>query len=78
VLISDPSWENHRALFTNAGFEVETYPYYDAATRGVRFDAMLAALQRAGRHHRRAARLLPQPHRLRPHARAVGARWSRW
>jgi aromatic-amino-acid transaminase len=47
VLISDPSWENHRALFTQAGFEVGTYPYYDPATRGVRFDAMLAALQSA-------------------------------
>ncbi|MBI3155199.1 MAG: aspartate/tyrosine/aromatic aminotransferase [Burkholderiales bacterium] len=47
VLISDPSWENHRALFTRAGFEVQTYPYYDAATRGVRFDAMLAALHAA-------------------------------
>ncbi|MBG6081486.1 amino acid aminotransferase [Rubrivivax gelatinosus] len=47
VLISDPSWENHRALFTNAGFEVSTYPYYDAATRGIRFDAMLAALKAA-------------------------------
>ncbi len=47
VLISDPSWENHRALFSNAGFEVGSYPYYDAATRGVRFDAMLAALNRA-------------------------------
>ncbi len=47
VLISDPSWENHRALFSNAGFEVGTYPYYDAATRGVRFDAMLAALNAA-------------------------------
>jgi aromatic-amino-acid transaminase len=45
VLISDPSWENHRALFTNAGFDVDTYPYYDAATRGVRFDEMLAALR---------------------------------
>ncbi len=44
VYISDPSWENHRALFTNAGFVVETYPYYDGATRGVRFDDMLAAL----------------------------------
>jgi len=44
VLISDPSWENHRALFTNAGFQVDSYPYYDAATRGIRFDAMLAAL----------------------------------
>ena len=47
VLISDPSWENHRALFARAGFEVATYPYYDAATRGVRFDAMLAALREA-------------------------------
>ena len=47
VLISDPSWENHRALFTQAGFEVATYPYYNAATRGVRFEAMLAALQAA-------------------------------
>ena len=47
VLISDPSWENHRALFTQAGFEVDTYPYYDAARRGIRFDAMLAALDAA-------------------------------
>jgi aromatic-amino-acid transaminase len=47
VLISDPSWENHRALFLQAGFDVESYPYYDAATRGIRFDAMLAALQAA-------------------------------
>jgi aromatic-amino-acid transaminase len=44
VLISDPSWENHRALFANAGFVVEQYPYYDAATRGVAFDALLAKL----------------------------------
>ena len=47
VLISDPSWENHRALFTNAGFPVDTYPYYDAEKRGVRFDDMLAALNAA-------------------------------
>ena len=47
VLISDPSWENHRALFTQAGFEVGTYPYYDPASHGVRFDAMLAALNAA-------------------------------
>jgi aromatic-amino-acid transaminase len=44
VLISDPSWENHRALFTQAGFPVEQYPYYDGATRGIAFDAMLAKL----------------------------------
>ncbi len=47
VLISDPSWENHRALFTNAGFPVESYPYYDAARRGINFDGMLAALNAA-------------------------------
>lgn len=44
VLISDPSWENHRALFTNAGFAVETYPYYDPEKLGVNFDGMLEAL----------------------------------
>ncbi len=47
VLISDPSWENHRALFTSAGFEVATYRYYDAAKRGVDFDGMLADLNAA-------------------------------
>jgi aromatic-amino-acid transaminase len=47
VLISDPSWENHRALFGQAGFEVGTYPYYDAATRGVRFEELLACLNAA-------------------------------
>jgi aromatic-amino-acid transaminase len=45
VLISDPSWENHRALFTQAGFSVETYPYFDAQAKGVNFAGMLAALQ---------------------------------
>ncbi len=47
VLISDPSWENHRALFSNAGFTVETYPYYDAAKRGINLDGMLTALNTA-------------------------------
>ena len=47
VMISDPSWENHRALFTNAGFTVEAYPYYDAAARGVNVGGMLAALNAA-------------------------------
>jgi aromatic-amino-acid transaminase len=47
VMISDPSWENHRALFTNAGFTVEAYPYYDAAQRGINFDGMLASLNTA-------------------------------
>ncbi len=47
VLISDPSWENHRALFTNAGFKVDTYAYYDADKRGVKFEGMLASLNAA-------------------------------
>ncbi len=47
VLISDPSWENHRALFSQAGFVVESHPYYDAVKRGVNFDGMLAALSAA-------------------------------
>ncbi len=47
VLISDPSWENHRALFTNAGFEVDSYPYYDAEAKGINFAGMLAALEAA-------------------------------
>jgi aromatic-amino-acid transaminase len=47
VLISDPSWENHRALFTQAGFQVGSYPYYDPARRGVNFEAMRAALEAA-------------------------------
>jgi len=47
VLISDPSWENHLALFRNAGFEVAYYPYYDAANRSIDFTGMLGALQAA-------------------------------
>ncbi|MDH0373089.1 amino acid aminotransferase [Comamonas aquatica] len=47
VLISNPSWENHKAIFTNAGFEVGTYAYYDAATRSVDFAGMLADLNAA-------------------------------
>ena len=47
VLISDPSWENHRALFEGAGFEVATYPYYDAARHDIDFAAMLGSLHGA-------------------------------
>lgn len=44
--ISDPSWENHQALFEYAGFTVGAYPYYDAATHGVDFHSMIGALQK--------------------------------
>jgi len=44
VWVSDPTWENHRSMFEGAGFAVHSYPYYDAASGGVRFEAMLEAL----------------------------------
>jgi aromatic-amino-acid transaminase len=44
VWVSDPTWDNHRAMFEGAGFQVNTYPYYDPATKGLKFDAMLAAI----------------------------------
>jgi aromatic-amino-acid transaminase len=47
VMISDPSWENHRALFEGAGFKVATYPYYEASSHGVNFDGMCTALRAA-------------------------------
>jgi aromatic-amino-acid transaminase len=46
VWISDPSWENHRVVFEGAGHTVNTYPYYDEQTGGLRFDEMLAAIDR--------------------------------
>ena len=49
VMISDPSWENHRALFEGAGFQVVTHPYYDAAAHGVNLPGMLDALRAAAR-----------------------------
>ncbi|APO95901.1 aromatic amino acid transaminase [Xanthomonas vesicatoria] len=44
IAISNPSWENHRAVFGAAGFEVVDYTYFDAATHGLNFDGMLADL----------------------------------
>jgi len=45
VAISDPSWENHRALFESAGFPVVNYAYYDAASHGLNFAGMVASLK---------------------------------
>lgn len=45
VWVSDPTWENHIAIFEGAGFEVSTYPWFDSETNGVRFDALLEKLQ---------------------------------
>jgi aromatic-amino-acid transaminase len=44
VWVSDPTWDNHRSMFEGAGLKVSSYPYYDPATGGLKFDAMLAAL----------------------------------
>ena len=45
VWVSDPTWDNHRSMFEGAGLQVHTYPYYDAASGGLRFAPMLAALR---------------------------------
>ena len=44
VWVSDPTWENHIAIFNGAGFKVNKYPYFDPETCGVKFDAMLETL----------------------------------
>ena len=45
VWVSDPTWDNHRSMFEGTGIKVSTYPYYDAATGGLKFEAMLATLR---------------------------------
>ena len=48
VHVSDPTWANHNPIAIGSGLQVATYPYFDPATRAVRFDAMLAALDKLG------------------------------
>ncbi|MDO9234729.1 MAG: amino acid aminotransferase [Aquabacterium sp.] len=50
VWVSDPTWDNHRAIFEGAGFVVNTYPYYDAERGGLNFAAMLDAIKALPRH----------------------------
>ena len=50
VMVSDPTWDNHRAVFEGSGLQVETYPYYDPVTGGLRFGAMKQALSEAKKH----------------------------
>ncbi len=45
VWVSDPTWENHVAIFSGAGFQVNTYPWYDSETKGVQFNALIAKLK---------------------------------
>lgn len=50
VWVSDPTWDNHRAMFEGAGFQVNSYPYYDSATGGLKFAEMLAAFKALRAH----------------------------
>jgi len=45
IWISNPTWANHKAVFTAAGVEQSDYPYYSAETRGLDFDAMIKGLE---------------------------------
>ncbi|MBW8760812.1 MAG: aspartate/tyrosine/aromatic aminotransferase, partial [Burkholderiales bacterium] len=45
IYLSDPTWDNHRAVFEGSGHSCETYPYYDPATGGLRFDELLACFK---------------------------------
>jgi aspartate aminotransferase/aromatic-amino-acid transaminase len=44
--VSNPTWANHKGIFSAAGFSIKDYPYYDAATKGIDFEAMLATLNK--------------------------------
>ena len=44
VWVSDPTWDNHRSMFEGSGFAVHSYPYYDAASGGLRFDDLMGTL----------------------------------
>ena len=74
VWISDPSWENHRALFEGAGFTVQQLSLLRRRNERPRFRRHVRSAGEApGGLHRRAARVLPQSDRRRSDRRAVGA-----
>ncbi len=45
VWLSQPTWPNHPNIFTAAGLPVRTYPYFDKATNGIAFGALIDTLQ---------------------------------
>lgn len=47
VWMGEPTWPNHMPIFVEAGLETVAYPYFDAATGGIAFDAMMGALSEA-------------------------------
>jgi aspartate aminotransferase len=46
VWVSDPTWANHIPLIASAGIEIKEYPYFDEATKSVKFDAMIETLKK--------------------------------
>ncbi len=46
IYISEPSWPNHRAVFTQCGLCVYSYPYYDSKENRLEFDACYEALKK--------------------------------
>ena len=49
IWVSNPTWANHQGVFTAAGLNVKTYPYYDYENNGLDFDGMLAALKQVSK-----------------------------
>ena len=44
IWISDPTWENHRQLFGDAGLKVNNYPYYCPKSKWLDFEGMKRTL----------------------------------
>jgi len=49
IWVSNPTWANHQAVFTAAGLNVESYPYYDYDNKCLDFDAMVEALKQVSK-----------------------------
>lgn len=45
VWVSQPTWENHIAIFNGAGIQAHFYPYFDEQSNGVNIEAMLEGLK---------------------------------
>ncbi|MGI9537680.1 MAG: aromatic amino acid transaminase [Desulfocapsaceae bacterium] len=44
--ISNPTWANHNGIFGAAGFNLNSYPYYNSDTKGLNYDELMATLQK--------------------------------
>lgn len=48
IWLSDPTWPNHKPMCEQVGLVVDYYPYFDVETGAVKFDEMLACLDKLG------------------------------